>query len=352
MTAQLLALSDEALAALMADDSALLRLLSAHLPDLLEFEALCQLPQREPTILGPISPHLTWAVPGRKWSQIEAFAQSIGPVQSPLLEWCGGKGHLGRLLAVQWQQSVTTLEYGAELCAEGAVLAQRARVAQRFQVVDVLTPQVAEYLPGHHAIALHACGELHRTLVRAAVAAHIPAFDIAPCCYHLGNTGSYCPFSTNTTLQLSVDDLRLAVTETVTSAAREVRKRDQEMAWKLGFDRLRRDCSGDEHYYPIKPIDKQWLNLDFAQFCQRLAQREGVVIADETDWFYYEQQGWRQQHDVMRLNLVRQAFRRPLELWLVQDMACYLNEQGYSVILGAFCERRITPRNLLLSARL
>lgn len=352
MTEQLLALSDEALAALMADDSALLHLLSGHLPDLLEFEALCQLPQREPTTLSPISPHLTWAIPGRKWSQIEAFAQAIGPVQKPLLEWCGGKGHLGRLLAMQWRQPVTTLEHNAELCAEGEALAQRAQVAQRFQVVDVLKPLADDSLHGRHAIALHACGELHRTLIRTAVAARLPAFDIAPCCYHLGNTGNYRPFSTNATLQLSGDDLRLAVTETVTSAAREVRKRDQEMAWKLGFDRLRRDRSGDESYHPIKPIDKQWLNLDFAGFCQQLAQREGVAIDDEVDWPYYEQQGWRQQHDVMRLNLVRQPFRRPLELWLVLDMANYLIEQGYSVTLGTFCERRITPRNLLLSARL
>lgn len=351
LTAQLLALSDDELAALTAHDGALLRLLAVHLPELAEFETLCQLPEREQSALRPISPHLTWAIPGRKWSQIEAFAQAIGPVQTPLLEWCGGKGHLGRLLAVQWRQPVTTLEQGAQLCAEGEQLATRARIEQSFEVVDVLTPVATTHLPGRHAVALHACGELHRTLVRAAVAAQLPAIDIAPCCYHLGSPESYRPFSRDATLQLTPDELRLAVTETVTSSAREVRKRDREMAWKLGFDQLRRDRSGDDGYHPIRPIDKQWLNLDFAGFCQQLAQREGVAMGEAVEWSHYERHGWQRQHEVMRLSLVRNALRRPLELWLVFDMASYLTDHGYAVALGSFCDRRITPRNLLLSAR-
>ena len=348
----MLILTNDQLAELSADDGSLLRLLAAYLPELMEFDALCRLPERERASLQPLSPHLTWAIPGRKWSQIQSFAQSIGPVQQPLLEWCGGKGHLGRLLAAQWQQPVITLEHGAELCAEGEALAQRARIEQHFEVVDVLTPAAVSHLPGRHAVALHACGELHRTLLRQAVAARLPAIDIAPCCYHLGGGESYHPFSAMATLQLTPDDLRLAVTETVTSAPREVRKRDQEMAWKLGFDQLRRDCSGDDIYHPIRPIEKPWLNLSFSEFCKKLAQREGVVIVDECGWSHYEVLGWQRQHEVMCLSLVRKALRRPLELWLVFDMANYLNEQGYIVTLGTFCDRQVTPRNLLLSAKL
>ncbi len=341
------------MALLERDDVALQQLLSRHIPALAQFAALCELSPRTTTALNPISPHLSWAVPGRKWSQIEAFAQAIGPVQLPLLEWCGGKGHLGRLLAVQWQQPATTLDRDEGLCAAGEALAQRARVEQCFAVVDVLTPAAASHLPGHHAIALHACGELHRTLVRHAVAAQLPAFDIAPCCYHLqfGKSGNYQPFTPLATLQLGVDDLRLSVTETVTSSARVVSQRDQEMAWKLGFDRLYRDLSGAQHYHPIKSVEKAWLQRGFIGFCHTLAAREGLVIGDAVDWSHYEALGWRLRHEVMRLNLVRYSMRRPLELWLILDMACYLNEAGYSVILGSFCDRQITPRNLLLSAR-
>ena len=50
------------------------------------------------------------------------------------------------------------------------------------------------------------------------------------------------------------------------------------------------------------------------------------------------------------LELVRHLFRRPLELWLVLDYAVFLEEQGYRVRLGTFCDRQLTPRNLMLDA--
>ena len=39
-------------------------------------------------------------VPGRKRAQIEAFAAHLPAAGLPLLEWCAGKGHLGRRLGV------------------------------------------------------------------------------------------------------------------------------------------------------------------------------------------------------------------------------------------------------------
>jgi len=53
----------------------------------------------------------------------------------------------------------------------------------------------------------------------------------------------------------------------------------------------------------------------------------------------------------MRLSVVRHVFRRPLEIWLALDLAVYLENRGYTVDLGSFCARQLTPRNLLISAR-
>ncbi len=50
------------------------------------------------------------------------------------------------------------------------------------------------------------------------------------------------------------------------------------------------------------------------------------------------------------LELLRALFRRPLETWLLLDRALYLEEQGYRVTLGTFCEPTLTPRNALLLA--
>lgn len=352
LCAELLQLSDAQLMQLSNDGDALHSLLASHLPELAELPLLTQLPKLPLADLQTPGPHFSAGIPGRKWEQINAFSAALGEVGAPLLEWCGGKGHLGRLLALQWQRQVLTLERAPGLCRDGEGMAQRSGVSQRFHAADVMDDAVEAHLPGRHAVALHACGELHRSLVRRAVALALPALDIAPCCFHLHGEEHYRPFTSGARLSLSREDRRLAVTETVTAVGREVRLRDREMAWKLGFELLRREQSGEQGYRPVKPIDKQWLKLGFAAFCQALAEREGIVLEPVREWDAYEARGWQRQRETMRLSLVRHAFRRAVELWLVLDLACYLESHGYRVSLGTFCERELTPRNILLSARL
>ncbi len=50
------------------------------------------------------------------------------------------------------------------------------------------------------------------------------------------------------------------------------------------------------------------------------------------------------------MELVRQLFRRPLEMWLVLDRVCYLEQSNYDVSLGTFCDKPVTPRNILIHA--
>ncbi len=347
----LLDISDQQLKALSGDSRALRAMLQPHIPELAQLALLTQLPECKRVALEGLGPHFHSGIPGRKWQQLKHFSQALGPVERPLLEWCGGKGHLGRLLGAQWQQPVLTVEHDNQLCEAGERFAERSGVRQRFLPVDALSSQAGLEVVGRHAVALHACGELHRKLLRDAVQAGSQAFDIVPCCYYLGAGESYTPFSEGLALQLTRDDLRLAVTETVTAAGREVAKRDQEMAWKLGYDELRRGECAVADYLPIKPIKKGWLNLSFEGFCHELAKREGRILSQSIDWQHYEEAGWLRQREVMRLSLVRAAFRRGLEMWLVLDMANYIGQSGYDVCLGTFCSRELTPRNILISAR-
>jgi hypothetical protein len=70
------------------------------------------------------------------------------------------------------------------------------------------------------------------------------------------------------------------------------------------------------------------------------------------DFAACEAAGWLRHRESRRLQLVRQAFRRAIEVWLLCDLAAWLEKQGYAVTLREFCARALTPRNLLLSARL
>jgi hypothetical protein len=236
---ELLKLADPDVACLNEDGAAALDLLARHVPAVAEIAGLADLPRRPGNALVEQRASWAWEIPGRKRQQIEAFASASQCGAGSVIDWCGGKGHLGRLLAAQWQVPVHTLEIDAALCAEGAALANRQRLSHEFLNIDALT--AADWPKrGQHAVALHACGDLHRRLIAQGADVGVARFDVAPCCYYRGVASTYQALSGNLHTALTRDDVRLAVTETVTASARLTVQRDKEMAWKLGFDAYRR----------------------------------------------------------------------------------------------------------------
>lgn len=294
-------------------------------------------------------------VPGRKWQQIQAFARSLPVARQPhWLDWCAGKGHLGRLLVTQAGQ-LTCLEQDATLVAEGQRLSTRFNLSAQHLQQDVLADSATQQVqPQHYPVALHACGQLHVRLLELATQAGCAQLAVAPCCYNRIPTEYYQPLSQaaqRSPLRLSRDDLRLSLAQTVTAGARERRLRDQSMAWRLGFDQLQRQERGVDQYLPTPSLPSDWLKRSFAEYCQALAELKGLSLTQTPEWTALEQSGWQRLAEVRNLELVRSLFRRPLELWLVLDRALYLQERGYRVQLGRFCEDALTPRNLLLLAQ-
>ncbi len=100
----------------------------------------------------------------------------------------------------------------------------------------------------------------------------------------------------------------------------------------------------------MPPIPDAALKGDFAAFCRQVAELKALALPEGIDWSWFEKIGWQRQSEVSRLELPRHAFRRVLELWLVLDRALYLEESGYRVAVYTFCERELTPRNLMISA--
>jgi hypothetical protein len=294
-------------------------------------------------------------IPGRKWEQIQAFAGCLNfskPSQH-WLDWCSGKGHLGQLLA-QDGQPLTCLEYDPALVAAGAQLSARRGLSSRHIEQDVLAPDAARQIHAEHTpVALHACGDLHVRLLQLASAAGCGQLAVAPCCYNRIAGPYYQPLSTAaqaSALQLSVDDLGLPLSETVTAGARIRRQRDSSMARRLAFDLLQRELRGCYDYLPTPSLPVAWLHKDFADYCRDLAQLKNLSAPGHRDWAALEQRGWQRLAQVRNLELLRGLFRRPLELWLLLDRALFLQQQGYRVRLGQFCVSHVSPRNLMLLA--
>ena len=294
-------------------------------------------------------------VPGRKLAQIQAFASRLQFQQRPThwLDWCAGKGHLGRWLT-QIGQRLTCLEYDPALIESGRALSERPGLDAVHVQQDVLADTCNARLKKEHTpVALHACGDLHVRLLQLASRNSCSQLAVAPCCYNRIAGLHYQPLSSAaqvSALQLSRDDLGLPLSETVTAGARVRRQRDQSMAWRLAFDLLQRQLRGIDEYLPTPSLPSDWLSKPFAHFCHDLAMLRDVPPPGEQNWPELEALGWQRLAEVRNLELLRNLFRRPLELWLLLDRALYLQEQGYRVKLGTFCEYRLSPRNLLLLA--
>lgn len=317
-----------------------------------ELSAVGELPGHA---LEAASQRLNVDVPGRKWQQIEAFGSRLSFASQPThwLDWCSGKGHLGRRLLSTGQQ-LTCVEYDPALVASGHALSQRHQLNARHVEQDVLAADASAVLNARHTpVALHACGDLHVRLMQLASAAGCRQMAIAPCCYNRINRTEYQTLSltgSGSLLRLSLEDLALPMSETVTAGARVRRQRDTSMARRLAFDLLQRQLSGIDQYLPTPSLPSAWLEKPFADYCRDLAALKELSTIGSQDWPALEAAGWQRLAEVRNLELLRGLFRRPLELWLNLDRALFLSEQGYVVRLGTFCDAPLTPRNLLLLA--
>lgn len=351
LTPALLALDEATIDTLDADDTKALAWLAPFRADTLAAHQL-QLPElaRAPHYA---TPRWSSGIGGRKWAQINDFAANL-TLTEPILEWCAGKGHLGRLLAQQGAPSVTSLEWNADLCAQGEQLAAQLALTHQFYCADALSSSAATLFKSpQQAIALHACGELHLTFLRHACAAKTKALALSPCCYHLIATPYYQPLSNagqQLDLQLDKHSLRLPLQQQVTGGERITRLRQQELSWRLAFDELQQSLTGHRQYLPLPSFPKRLLSGDFADFAQWACEKKNLPCPTSIDSKHWLALAEPRRLLVKRIELVRHRYRYLLELWLLLDKALYLEEQGYQVTLGTFTDFPNTPRRYLLQA--
>jgi methyltransferase family protein len=297
-------------------------------------------------------------VPGRKWEQVKHFTAAViahyPQSNSIWLDWCSGKGHLGRTLSELTGSPVKCIESDATLCQQGGDLAGQAGLEVEFVNADVLEADLTdEFVVGDGIVALHACGQLHMQLIEQAVRHSIEFIAVAPCCYHRIAGQHYRPMSQaakKLSLEFGKHHLRLVAFDEVVATQGRKNLRRKEQAFRLGLDLLLREASGVDRYRSLGSVPRAWLDGSFESFCHKLAERELLSLPTGFNAAKAENDGWQRLITVRALGLVRGLFRRPLESWLLLDRMLFLSESGYQVTGGTFCPPEVTPRNLMILA--
>lgn len=351
----ILSLSAAEVNALDNDPDALANALQATFPDALYIHRLAQVGVYPSQGLPDLDRSFFLSIPATKALQIQALASVLETRSVPFLEWCSGKGHLTRLLTILSKQPSRCLEQAEQLCIDGRELSATLPWPVSYEVCDVLHDPVDSFLkPQQHAVALHACGHLHRKLLTTATQQQVGHVSVAPCCYHIGESEEYQPFSqaaqASDALQCQRDNIRLATREFVTGRPRRALLRQQNNRWRMGFDLLQRDVRGKDEYLTAPSAPRKLLQGTFQAYCQHIARTKALTLPPHLNYDHYEERGNIRYYRAFALELVRSLFRRPLEMWLVLDRAMYMGEQGYHVKLGLFCPRQMTPRNLLIQS--
>ncbi|MEM6984778.1 MAG: methyltransferase [Pseudomonadota bacterium] len=351
----LTALTDQDVAELDTDQAQLYQFFSPYIPGIEQLSRLASLP----VITSSRTDYPFWisnGIKGRKFTQLQDFVGALPANDQPILEWCAGKGHLGRMLAFNGAPSVHSIELQSHLCEQGQKSAQQQGLAMQFSQADVLTDNTQDFFnPQTHAVALHACGALHQTFMHQASAAKVTQISFSPCCYHLFTENNYQAMSEQakrSALNLTHRDLKLALQETVTAPSRVGKVRKTEVEWRLGFDALRKSLTGESAYVSVPSVNKAIFSDSFESFCKWAADKKALKLPKDIDYNKFLLIGQVRKKVTERVELVRHVFRRAIEVWLVLDRALYLQQQGYNVSVSTFCEKQLTPRNILILASL
>ena len=102
-----------------------------------------------------------------------------------------------------------------------------------------------------------------------------------------------------------------------------------------------------QDYARLRDLGRDADDVALLRACERL----GWPLPNADEVAELLASGERRAAEVRALELIRAAMRRPLEVWLVLDMALGLEEAGLAVEVGEFCAGVLTPRNLLIRAR-
>jgi len=209
--------------------------------------------------------------------------------------------------------------------------------------------------PEDMTIGLHTCGALANYQMMASAQSQIKFIINFGCCYHKmfyqENSQNISAYSKTLESQITLNNFALTLS---TRAHKKMNEKDYQLKLKVKFFRYAFHILLHDHY-DIKELvglgnssprlyEENFSTYALEQFTRlKLKPKHS---SKELDLFFQEPRVQELIWKMLSAGLIRNALGRLLELYILLDRVCYLEEQGYQCELHEVFNETVSPRNL------
>lgn len=281
-----------------------------------------------------------------------------------ILDIGGGIGVLAQILVNEYQMKVISLDMNADFQKTGFTRHEKFAKDPSHKVsyknIKVEANDDFLKLLGHNVmpIGLHTCGKLALDIIRTSSSQKVPALVNFGCCYQTLAQASelqhLSSFAKNShPLWLNKFALTLAG-----RAHRKMEEEDFDFKLKVKHYRYAIHVLFFEHYglhefTSLGNSNLELYNKDFATYA--LEQMKRINLSPkhsekELNGFFKDSKLQKLIRDMLTAGIIRDAFGRALEIYLLLDRVIFLEEQSYEVRLEEFFDEELSPRNIGITA--
>jgi len=277
----------------------------------------------------------------------------------------GGKGHLSRNISERLKMSGVCLEMNKSFISSGEQLLKNNKIKLR----SITFPQ-NESDKGRKiiidnrssakdlCIGLHTCGPLANSIIKAGVASSQENILNFGCCYLKLKPGlqvGISKASKKLPLPLSKYALTLATRAHTGLSWADFQTKRKVKRYRYGLHLYLYYQMQEKTFTAVGDGKDSDYEAPFSSYVNKKLNYLGHQPKTEKDdidkWFH--QDVIQQKIDEMFcMNIIRWQFGRALELWILLDRACYLEENGFKAYLGEYFDEKISPRNIGIYAKL
>ncbi|MBA2404176.1 MAG: methyltransferase, partial [Bdellovibrionales bacterium] len=274
----------------------------------------------------------------------------------------GGIGHLAQSLANHYQLATTSLDMDPVMQQTGKDRQLNNQVEYIQVKVDASDAKFKQVLSsGCMTLGLHTCGQLANHQIMASCQEKIKGIISFGCCYEklqhaeAAQNISQAAKDLSSPIHFNYFALTLA-----TRAHRKMHEKDYELKLKVKFYRyaihiLLHDEYDKKELIPLGNSNPKLYDDSFGNYVEEQFRRINLPLKhtkDQLDAYYASSDRQELIWKMLTAGLIRNAFGRVMELYILLDRVLYLEEHGYKVQLLEFFDEPVSPRNIGIVASL